>query len=117
MNTEKVVEVSLGIFDLFYPLLMASAVAFVYALIKRSWKWMLFSAVLLYPDVWFLSGYPLLHWAKWMLLIHVALAGIFYFSGRKSKTGRWIPPCRTMAPFLKPVSLPGLNVYILRNGT
>ena len=47
----------LGQLGLFYPLLIASLITFVYARIKPSRIWMLLSAILLYPDAWFFSGY------------------------------------------------------------
>ena len=76
----------LGPLGLFYPLLIASVIIFVYALIKRSWIWMLLSAILLYPDAWFFSGYPPFPWAKFVPLIQVIFAIIFYQMKRnKSK--------------------------------
>ena len=76
----------LGQLGLFYPLLIASVLTFVYALIKHSWIWMLLSAILLYPDAWFFSGYPPFPWAKFVPLIQVIFAIIFYLMKRnKSK--------------------------------
>jgi hypothetical protein len=74
--------VLLGSLRLFYPLLIASVITFVYALIKRSWIWMLLSAILLYPDAWFFSGYPPFPWAKFIPLIQVVFALIFYLMKR-----------------------------------
>lgn len=74
--------VLLGSLRLFYPLLVASVITFVYALIKRSWIWMLLSAILLYPDAWFFSGYPPFSWTKFIPLIQVILALIFYLMKR-----------------------------------
>lgn len=84
---EGIIGVLLGTLGLFYPLLIASIITFVYGLIKRSWVWMLLSAILLYPDAWFFSGYPPFPWAKFAPLIQVILAIIFYLLKRnKSKT-------------------------------
>ncbi|WP_342543252.1 hypothetical protein MHH33_06375 [Paenisporosarcina sp. FSL H8-0542] len=80
---EGIMGVLLGTLGLFYPLLLASVITFVYALIKRSWIWMLISAILLYPDAWFFSGYPPFPWAKFVPLIQVILAIIFYLLKRK----------------------------------
>ncbi|EPD54119.1 hypothetical protein HMPREF1210_00104 [Paenisporosarcina sp. HGH0030] len=80
---EGIIGVLLGTLGLFYPLLLASVITFVYALIKRSWIWMLISAILLYPDAWFFSGYPPFPWAKFVPLIQVILAIIFYLLKRK----------------------------------
>lgn len=80
-------EFLLGSLGLFYPLLIASVIIFIYALVKRSWIWMLLSAILLYPDAWFFSGYPPFSWVKFVPLIQVILAIIFYQLNRnKSKT-------------------------------
>jgi len=77
----------LGTLGLFYPLLIASVITFIYGLIKRSWIGMLLSGILLYPDAWFFSGYPPFSWAKFIPLIQVILAIIFYLLKRnKSKT-------------------------------
>ena len=72
----------MGSLRLFYPLLIASVIIFVYALIKRSWVLMLVSAILLYPDAWFFSGYPPFPWAKFIPLIQVIFALIFYLMKR-----------------------------------
>lgn len=86
---EGIMGVLLGPLSLFYPLLVASAITFVYALIKRSWIWMLASAILLYPDAWFFSGYPPFPWAKFVPSIQVLFAVIFYLIKRnKSKLCR-----------------------------
>ncbi|HWI49014.1 MAG TPA: hypothetical protein VNU45_12400 [Rummeliibacillus sp.] len=77
----------LGTLGLFYPLLIASVITFIYGLIKRSWIGMLLSGILLYPDAWFFSGYSPFSWAKFIPLIQVILAIIFYLLKRnKSKT-------------------------------
>lgn len=84
---EGIIGVLLGTLGLFYPLLIASIITFVYALIKRSWIWMLLSAILLYPDAWFFSGYPTFPWVKFVPLIQVILAIVLYLLYRnKSKT-------------------------------
>lgn len=72
----------LGSLRLFYPLLVASVITFVYAFIKRSWIWMLLSAILLYPDAWFFSGYPPFPLAKFIPFIHVVFAFVFYLMRR-----------------------------------
>lgn len=74
--------VLLGALRLFYPLLLASVITFVYALIKRSWMWMLLSAILLYPDAWYFSGYPPYNWVIFVPFIQVILAIIFYLMKR-----------------------------------
>lgn len=82
---EGIVGVLLGTLGLFYPLLIASIISFVYALIKRSWIWMVLSAILLYPDAWYFSGYPQFPWAIFIPLIQVVLAIIFYLIKEKRK--------------------------------
>jgi hypothetical protein len=59
---EEIMGFLLGYLRLFYPLLIASVIIFVIAVIKRSWIWMLVSAILLYPDAWYFSGYPPYPW-------------------------------------------------------
>ena len=86
---EVILAFLLGSLGLFYPLLITSTIAFVYALIKRSWIWMLISAVLLYPDAWFFSGYPPYPWTKFIPLIQVLLA-IFIYLIKRNKLKRWI---------------------------
>lgn len=84
---EVIMGVLLGTLGLFFPLLIASIITFVYAIIKRSWIWMLLSALLLYPDVWFISAHPPFPWAIFVPLIQVLLAIIFYLKNRsKTKT-------------------------------
>jgi len=82
---EVITGVLLGVLQLFYPLLLASVILFIYALIKRSWIWMLVSGVLLYPDAWYFSGYPPFPWVKIIPLIHVILAIILYLLSRKKE--------------------------------
>ena len=82
---EVITGVLLGVLQLFYPLLLASVILFVYALIKRSWVWMLVSGVLLYPDAWYFSGYPPFPWVKFIPLIHGILAIVLYLLSRKKK--------------------------------
>lgn len=80
---EEFIGLLLGSLDLFYPLLLASILTFIYGLIKRSWVGMLLSAILLYPDAWFFSGYPPFPWAKFVPFIQVLLAIIFYLRKRR----------------------------------
>ena len=82
---EVITGVLLGVLQLFYPLLLASVILFIYALIKRSWIWMLVSGVLLYPDAWYFSGYPPFPWVKFIPLIHAILAIILYLLSRKKE--------------------------------
>ena len=83
---EWIMGVLLGSLQLFYPLLFASIITFVYALIKHSWIWMLLSGVLLYPDSWFFSGYPPFPWVKFVPLIQVILAIILFQIEKKKST-------------------------------
>lgn len=86
---EEIMGVLLGSLGLFYPLLLASIITFVYAIIKRSWIWMLLSAIFLYPDAWLFSGYPPYPLAKFVPLIQVIWVIILYRLNRnKSKTKR-----------------------------
>ncbi len=73
----------LGSLDLFYPLLITSVISFVYALFMQSWKIMLISAILLYPEAWYFSGSPQFTWTIFVPLIQVMLAVIFYLMKRK----------------------------------
>ena len=82
---EAITGVLLGVLQLFYPLLFTSVILFVYALIKRSWIWMLISGVLLYPDAWYFSGYPPFPWVKLIPLIQVIWAIILYLLSRKKE--------------------------------
>ncbi|WP_449621882.1 hypothetical protein [Robertmurraya sp. Marseille-Q9965] len=83
---EYILGFLLGFLQLFYPLLLASIIAFVYALIKRSWKWMLVSGILIFPDAWYFSWYPLFPWAKLVPLIQVIIAIILYRTNREEKS-------------------------------
>jgi hypothetical protein len=80
---EAVIGILLGSLNLFYPLLIASVITFIYALKKRSWGWMLLSAILLYPDTWYFSGYPPIPWANLIPLFQVIIAIIFFGMKRK----------------------------------
>lgn len=80
----------LGSLNLFYPLLIASVVTFVYAFIKSSWVWMILSAILLYPVAWLFSGYPPFPWAKFVPFIQIILAIIFYVLKRNKSLDRGV---------------------------
>lgn len=80
---EIIMSVLLGILNLFYPLLIASFVIFIYALIKRSWIAMLISGLLLFPDAWYFSGYPPFPWVKFIPLVQVIMALVFYFKQKR----------------------------------
>lgn len=80
---EEVMVFLLGSLQLFYPLLIASVIVFVYGLIKRSWISMTVSAVLLYPDAWYFSGYPPFPWAKFIPIIPILIAVVFFIRKRK----------------------------------
>ncbi|TKC18883.1 hypothetical protein [Robertmurraya kyonggiensis] len=83
---EDILGFLLGFLQLFYPLLLASIITFIYALIKRSWKWMLVSGILLFPDAWYFSWYPPFPWAKFIPLIQVIIAFIFFRTKGKEKS-------------------------------
>lgn len=82
---EELIGLLLGSLGLFYPLLIASIITFICGLMKRSWIWMLLSAIFLYPDAWFFSGYPPFPWAKFVPFIQVILAIIFYLRTRVNR--------------------------------
>jgi hypothetical protein len=79
---EELMGFLLGSLNLFYPLLIASFIFFIYSLIKRSWISMMISAILLFPDAWFFSGYPDFPWVILLPFIQVLLAVIFYLGKR-----------------------------------
>ncbi|WP_421382214.1 hypothetical protein ACOJQI_22145 [Bacillus salacetis] len=82
---EQLTGFLLGTLDLFYPLLIASILTLVYAIRKRSWFWMIVSAVLLYPDAWFFSGYPSFAWVKFLPVIEVIFAIVFWVKKQQNK--------------------------------
>ncbi|SEM22686.1 hypothetical protein SAMN05192533_101501 [Mesobacillus persicus] len=82
---EKLIGLLLGSFDLFYPLLIVSVFTLIYALVKRSWILMIISAILLYPDAWYFSGYPPFYWVQYIPVIHILLATNFYLRAGKKK--------------------------------
>jgi hypothetical protein len=68
-----------------YALLVASGIIFIYALVKRSWKWMLFSGILVF-QAWYISGYPAFPWAIFVPLIQVFFTVLFFATkGRIAK--------------------------------
>lgn len=71
---ESLMGLLLGTLQLFYPLIVMSAIAFVLGLILRSWLWMLASAVLIYPDAWYIGATPAFPWAIYVPLIPVIVA-------------------------------------------
>ncbi|MFE8703001.1 hypothetical protein ACFYKX_20540 [Cytobacillus sp. FJAT-54145] len=75
---EEFMGLLLGSLNLFYPLLIASIIILIYAWIKKSWIGILVSAILIYPVAWLFSGYPPFPWAKFIPLLLVILAVIFY---------------------------------------
>lgn len=72
----------LGTLQLFFPLIVMSAITFVLGLILRSWLWMLASAVLIYPDAWYLGATPAFPWAIYLPLIQVFAAIWIYLSNK-----------------------------------
>jgi hypothetical protein len=68
----------LGTLQLFYPLLIVSIVMFIYAIFVRSWILMLISGLLIFPDVWYFSGYPPYPYVIFLPVIHILLAILFY---------------------------------------
>ncbi|MCZ2258140.1 hypothetical protein [Sporosarcina sp. G11-34] len=82
---ETIMGVLLESLGLFYPLFLASVVTFVYPIIKRSWIWMLLSAILIFPDAWFFSKHPPFPWAIFVPLVQVVFAILFYLWKRNCK--------------------------------
>lgn len=68
---------------LFWVLFIVSIFTFIYALINRSWTWMLFSGVTALPIAWYFSGYPSFSVVLLVPLIHLILAILFYLKSKK----------------------------------
>ena len=68
---------------LFWFLLIFSVILFIYALYKKSWVIMASSGILLMPDVWYFSGYPPFPLVKYLPLLHLLLALLFYIKNKK----------------------------------
>ncbi|EMR05337.1 hypothetical protein C772_02688 [Bhargavaea cecembensis DSE10] len=81
---EQVMGFLLGTLQLFFPLIVMSAIAFVLGLILRSCLWMLASAVLIYPDAWYLGATPAFPWAVYLPLIQVFTAIWIYLSNKRN---------------------------------
>ncbi|MCW1927487.1 hypothetical protein [Bhargavaea beijingensis] len=82
---ESVMGLLLGTLQLFYPLIVMSAIAFVLGLILRSWLWVLASAVLIYPDSWYIGGTPAFPWAIYVPLIPVFVAIWLFLSKKRNR--------------------------------
>lgn len=82
---EAIMGVLLGHLGLFYPTLIAAAVCFIVSLIKRSWKWMLASTILIYPGTWYLGAMPPFFWAGYIPLIPLALTIWLFLLTRKER--------------------------------
>lgn len=83
---EELLGLLLGELHLFYPLLIASLVLFLYGFMKRSFVMMVLSGLFLFPDTWYFSGYPPFPWAKFIPLLHVMIALIFIVTKKKEAT-------------------------------
>ncbi|WP_424237906.1 hypothetical protein [Bhargavaea ginsengi] len=82
---EQVMGLLLGTLQLFFPLIVMSAITFVLGLILRSWLWMLASAVLIYPDAWYLGATPAFPWAIYVPLIPVFVALWLFLLNKRDK--------------------------------
>lgn len=71
--------------ELFWVLVWASLGLSVYAILRRSWGWMLASAVLYYPFVWYLHHTPRFRGALFLLLFHIT--AVVALSTRKHRLG------------------------------
>lgn len=75
---ESFLGILLGTLNLFYPLLICSIVIFIYGVVIRSWPAVLISGLLIFPDVWFFSGYPSYAWVILFPFIHLFITYRFY---------------------------------------
>ena len=77
MSAKKEVEIMLWLF------VAASALCAVYALTKTSWIWMIISAALYYPFVWYLDKTPRFAGAAAIAVLHLASSAALYFNKKK----------------------------------
>ena len=59
---------------MFWLFVIASMAAAIVAVLRRSWRWMLVSAVLYSPFAWYLDATPRFKGALFILLLHFAAA-------------------------------------------
>jgi hypothetical protein len=69
---------------LFYPLLIASFLTLVYGVVKRSWKSMLISGILLFPDAWYFSGYPSFPYTIFIPIMIILISIVMYRLKRRT---------------------------------
>jgi len=67
---------------MFWLLVVASTLVSAYAIFRRSWRWMLVSAVLYYPFAWYLNATPGFRGAWLVLLFHLAAAYVLHRGNR-----------------------------------
>lgn len=63
---------------MFWFLILSSIIVGVYALYVRSWIWLILSGFLIFPPIWFISGYPFYYEKR--LLIYIFYAVFFLTS-------------------------------------
>lgn len=67
----------------FWIALLVYVITLCFAFLERSWEWVLVSGGALFPDTWYMSGYPLFPWIIVIPLLHFVLAGAFYIRHKK----------------------------------
>jgi hypothetical protein len=81
---EQVMGVLLGSLQMFYPLLVLTAIAFAIGLFRRSWPWMLASAILIFPGAWYVGATPRFPWATFVPLVPILLAVWFFLLKKRT---------------------------------
>lgn len=79
------------LYSFFWLLFYASIPVAIYALNNRSWLWMLGSAVMYLPFVWYLNLTSRFDGALFIMLFYLLAAAALYFGRRRIAWGFWLP--------------------------
>ena len=84
---------------MFWFLVVASMLVSVYAIFRRSWRWMLVSAVLYSPFAWYLNATPNFRGAWLILLFHLA-ASVALMRGQRPTAWLLLAPSMVLSTWV-----------------
>lgn len=79
------------LYSFWWLLFYASIPVAIYALNNRSWQWMLGSAVMYLPFVWYLNATPPFEGALLIMLFYLLTAGALFIGRSRIAWALWFP--------------------------
>jgi hypothetical protein len=84
---------------MFWLFVIASLASAIYAILRRSWRWMLVSAVLYSPFAWYLNATPGFRGAWLILLFHLA-ASVALMRGNRPTAWLLLAPSMVLSAWV-----------------